>query len=77
MFTYELFLITDPYVKVLLVSRSGKCIKKRKTNTKHLEISPIFNETLIFDVSPKDLESVTVIVVLANKVIVSISYLGL
>lgn len=44
---------SDPYVKVSLW-HTGKKLKKRKTGVQRCNLSPVFNEALIFDVS-KDL----------------------
>uniref|UniRef100_A0A1B0CSS2 C2 domain-containing protein n=2 Tax=Lutzomyia longipalpis TaxID=7200 RepID=A0A1B0CSS2_LUTLO len=46
----------DPYVKVNILL-AGKKLKKRKTGVQRANISPVFNEALIFDIAKDTLKS--------------------
>uniref|UniRef100_A0A3P9KIE4 Synaptotagmin-10 n=1 Tax=Oryzias latipes TaxID=8090 RepID=A0A3P9KIE4_ORYLA len=49
---------SDPYVKVYLVC-DGRRLKKRKTTTKKSTLNPVFNEAIIFDIPPENVEQVS------------------
>ncbi|KAK2583704.1 hypothetical protein KPH14_009626 [Odynerus spinipes] len=58
-----------PYVRVVMLNgKTGKKLKKRKTRTLHAVAQPEFNETLTFDVTYNQLDSVQFLIVLCNKV---------
>lgn len=48
----------DPYVKVYLVC-NGRRLKKRKTTTKKSTLNPVYNEAIIFDIPPENVEQVS------------------
>lgn len=50
--------LADPYVKVYLVC-DGRRLKKRKTTTKKSTLNPVFNEAIIFDIPPENVEQVS------------------
>ncbi|XP_064489931.1 synaptotagmin-10-like [Ornithodoros turicata] len=52
---------SDPYVKVILVCE-GKRIKKKKTSVKKSTLNPVFNEALVFDVPPENVDDVNLAV---------------
>lgn len=49
------FFFTDPYIKVCIY-RGSQRLKKKKTDTKHNTNNPVFNQALIFSVSPELLQ---------------------
>ncbi|XP_019481210.1 PREDICTED: synaptotagmin-10 [Hipposideros armiger] len=49
---------TDPYVKVSLMCE-GRRLKKRKTTTKKNTLNPVYNEAIIFDIPPENVEQVS------------------
>ena len=49
---------TDPYVKVSLLC-DGRRLKKRKTTTKKSTLNPVYNEAIIFDIPPENVEQVS------------------
>lgn len=53
--TYSLL---DPYVKVSLMC-DGRRLKKRKTTTKKNTLNPVYNEAIIFDIPPENVEQVS------------------
>ncbi|CAL8385966.1 unnamed protein product [Boreogadus saida] len=48
----------DPYVKVSLIC-DGRRLKKRKTTTKRSTLNPVYNEAIIFDIPPENVEQVS------------------
>ncbi|EEC17405.1 synaptotagmin V, putative [Ixodes scapularis] len=52
---------SDPYIKVILVCE-GKRIKKKKTSVKKSTLNPVFNEALVFDVPPENVDDVNLAV---------------
>lgn len=48
----------DPYVKVHLIC-DGRRLKKRKTTTKKSTLNPVYNEAIIFDIPPENVEQVS------------------
>ncbi|KAG7258144.1 hypothetical protein CRUP_003141, partial [Coryphaenoides rupestris] len=46
---------SDPYVKVSLIC-DGRRLKKRKTTTKKCTLNPVYNEAIIFDIPPENVE---------------------
>lgn len=52
---------SDPFVKVTLMCR-GKRIKKKKTTIRKSTLDPIFNEALVFDVPPSNIEEVSLLI---------------
>ncbi|XP_032361489.1 synaptotagmin-10 isoform X1 [Etheostoma spectabile] len=48
---------SDPYVKVYLIC-DGRRLKKRKTTTKKSTLNPVYNEAIIFDIPPENVEQV-------------------
>ncbi|XP_066525141.1 synaptotagmin-10 isoform X1 [Hoplias malabaricus] len=49
---------SDPYVKVSLIC-DGRRLKKRKTTTKKNTLNPVYNEAIIFDIPPENVEQVS------------------
>ncbi|XP_076861214.1 synaptotagmin-10 isoform X1 [Brachyhypopomus gauderio] len=49
---------SDPYVKVSLIC-DGRRLKKRKTSTKKSTLNPTYNEAIIFDIPPENVEQVS------------------
>ncbi|XP_061125340.1 synaptotagmin-10 [Syngnathus typhle] len=49
---------SDPYVKVHLICE-GRRLKKRKTTTKKSTLNPIYNEAIVFDIPPENVEQVS------------------
>ncbi|KAL7882625.1 hypothetical protein SRHO_G00002830 [Serrasalmus rhombeus] len=49
---------SDPYVKVSLIC-DGRRLKKRKTTTKRNTLNPVYNEAIIFDIPPENVEQVS------------------
>ncbi|XP_053169880.1 synaptotagmin-10 isoform X1 [Scomber japonicus] len=49
---------SDPYVKVYLICE-GRRLKKRKTTTKKSTLNPVYNEAIIFDIPPENVEQVS------------------
>ena len=41
---------SDPYLRIMMFSRSGRLVKKKKTTVKVNTKDPVFNETLNFEV---------------------------
>lgn len=52
------FPLLDPYVKVSLMCE-GRRLKKRKTTTKKNTLNPVYNEAIIFDIPPENVEQVS------------------
>lgn len=52
------FSLLDPYVKVSLMC-DGRRLKKRKTTTKKNTLNPVYNEAIIFDIPPENVEQVS------------------
>lgn len=50
--------LPDPYVKVYLIC-DGRRLKKRKTTTKKSTLNPAYNEAIIFDIPPENVEQVS------------------
>jgi len=48
----------DPYVKVSLMCE-GRRLKKRKTTTKKNTLNPVYNEAIIFDIPPENVDQVS------------------
>lgn len=48
----------DPYVKVSLMCE-GRRLKKRKTSTKRNTLNPVYNEAIVFDVPPENIEQIS------------------
>lgn len=66
---FYLIRFSDPYVRVLMLNgKTGKKLKKRKTRTLHACAQPEFNETLTFDVTYDQLDTVQFLIVLCSKV---------
>uniref|UniRef100_A0A3P8Q8A1 C2 domain-containing protein n=1 Tax=Astatotilapia calliptera TaxID=8154 RepID=A0A3P8Q8A1_ASTCA len=49
---------SDPYVKVYLMC-DGRRLKKRKTTIKKSTLNPVYNEAIIFDIPPENVEQVS------------------
>uniref|UniRef100_A0A673A1X7 Synaptotagmin IXa n=1 Tax=Sphaeramia orbicularis TaxID=375764 RepID=A0A673A1X7_9TELE len=52
---------SDPYVKVSLMC-DGRRLKKRKTSTKRNTLNPIYNEAIVFDVPPENIEQISLLI---------------
>lgn len=55
------FMFTDPYVKVSLMCE-GRRLKKRKTSTKRNTLNPVYNEAIVFDVPPENIEQISLLI---------------
>ncbi|MGH0119921.1 UNVERIFIED_CONTAM: hypothetical protein FKN15_029184 [Acipenser sinensis] len=55
----------DPYVKVSLLC-DGRRLKKRKTTTKKSTLNPVYNEAIIFDIPPENVEQVSVAIMVMD-----------
>lgn len=55
-----------PFIRVLLM-HNGKLLKKKKTSSRQGTTSPVFNETLTFDVPPAQLDHVVFLVVASHR----------
>ncbi|XP_066978419.1 synaptotagmin-1-like [Macrobrachium rosenbergii] len=56
-----------PYIRVLLISGSGRVLKKKKTTWRPGTASPVWNETLIFDLPQSQVEHVTFLLVMCTR----------
>ncbi|XP_071522971.1 synaptotagmin-5-like [Panulirus ornatus] len=56
-----------PYIRVLLISGTGRVLKKKKTTWRSNTASPIWNETLIFDLAQAQVEHVTFLLVVCTR----------
>ncbi|XP_061662195.1 synaptotagmin-10 isoform X2 [Syngnathoides biaculeatus] len=56
---------SDPYVKVHLIC-DGRRLKKRKTTTKKSTLNPVYNEAIIFDIPPENVEQVSLSVMVMD-----------
>ncbi|KTF94172.1 hypothetical protein cypCar_00028705, partial [Cyprinus carpio] len=63
--TFTLHLSTDPYVKVSLIC-DGRRLKKRKTTTKKNTLNPVYNEAIIFDIPPENVEQVSLSIIVMD-----------
>ncbi|KAG2460052.1 SYT10 protein, partial [Polypterus senegalus] len=63
---------SDPYVKVSLMC-DGRRLKKRKTTTKKNTLNPVYNEAIIFDIPPENVEqvSLSIMVMDYDRIIIS------
>ncbi|KAM9373044.1 synaptotagmin-9 [Phaethornis superciliosus] len=52
---------SDPYVKVSLMCE-GRRLKKRKTSTKRNTLNPVYNEAIIFDVPPENIDQISLLI---------------
>ncbi|KAG5848864.1 synaptotagmin-9 [Anguilla anguilla] len=52
---------SDPYVKVSLMCE-GRRLKKRKTSTKRNTLNPIYNEAIVFDVPPENIDQISLLI---------------
>uniref|UniRef100_A0A3Q2DEE8 Synaptotagmin IXa n=1 Tax=Cyprinodon variegatus TaxID=28743 RepID=A0A3Q2DEE8_CYPVA len=52
---------SDPYVKVSLMCK-GQRLKKRKTSTKRNTLNPVYNEAIVFDVLPENIEQISLLI---------------
>lgn len=53
--------LIDPYVKVSLMCE-GRRLKKRKTSTKRNTLNPVYNEAIVFDVPPENIEQISLLI---------------
>ncbi|XP_040265199.1 synaptotagmin-9 [Bufo bufo] len=49
---------SDPYVKVSIMCE-GRRLKKRKTSTKRNTLNPVYNEAIVFDVPPENIDQIS------------------
>uniref|UniRef100_A0A8C2IAB4 Synaptotagmin X n=1 Tax=Cyprinus carpio TaxID=7962 RepID=A0A8C2IAB4_CYPCA len=56
---------SDPYVKVSLIC-DGRRLKKRKTTTKKNTLNPVYNEAIIFDIPPENVEQVSLSIIVMD-----------
>ncbi|XP_066978341.1 synaptotagmin-1-like [Macrobrachium rosenbergii] len=56
-----------PFVRVMLISGSGRLIKKKKTGWRSGTTIPVWNETLVFDITQAQMEHMTFILVLCTR----------
>ncbi|KAL4622728.1 synaptotagmin-9-like isoform X1 [Arapaima gigas] len=52
---------SDPYVKVSLICE-GRRLKKRKTSTKRNTLNPVYNEAIVFDVPPENIDQISLLI---------------
>ncbi|XP_048401072.1 synaptotagmin-9b isoform X1 [Stegostoma tigrinum] len=52
---------SDPYVKISLMC-DGRRLKKRKTSTKRNTLNPVYNEAIVFDVPPENIDQVSLLI---------------
>ncbi|XP_026874027.1 synaptotagmin-9b [Electrophorus electricus] len=52
---------SDPYVKVSLMC-DGRRLKKRKTSTKRNTLNPSYNEAIVFDVPPENIDQISLLI---------------
>uniref|UniRef100_A0A3Q3XGH1 C2 domain-containing protein n=1 Tax=Mola mola TaxID=94237 RepID=A0A3Q3XGH1_MOLML len=52
---------SDPYVKVSLMCDNRR-LKKRKTSTKRNTLNPVYNEAIVFDVPPENIEQISLLI---------------
>uniref|UniRef100_A0A670HQV9 Synaptotagmin 9 n=1 Tax=Podarcis muralis TaxID=64176 RepID=A0A670HQV9_PODMU len=52
---------SDPYVKVSLMCE-GRRLKKRKTSTKRNTLNPVYNEAIVFDVPPENIDQINLFI---------------
>lgn len=55
------YLSPDPYVKVSLMCE-GRRLKKRKTSTKRNTLNPVYNEAIVFDVPPENIDQISLLI---------------
>lgn len=55
------FPLADPYVKVSLMCE-GRRLKKRKTSTKRNTLNPVYNEAIVFDVPPENIDQISLLI---------------
>lgn len=58
---YPLCFFPDPYVKVSLMCE-GRRLKKRKSSTKRNTLNPIYNEAIVFDVPPENIDQISLLI---------------
>lgn len=51
----------DPYVKVSIMC-DGRRLKKRKTSTKRNTLNPVYNEAIVFDVPPENIDQISLLI---------------
>lgn len=51
----------DPYVKVSLLC-DGRRLKKKKTTIKRNTLNPTYNEAIIFDIPPENMDQVSLLI---------------
>lgn len=52
---------SDPYVKVSLLC-DGRRLKKKKTTIKKNTLNPTYNEAIIFDIPPENMDQVSLLI---------------
>ncbi|XP_023391340.1 synaptotagmin-6 isoform X1 [Pteropus vampyrus] len=52
---------SDPYVKVSLLC-DGRRLKKKKTTIKKNTLNPVYNEAIIFDIPPENMDQVSLLI---------------
>ncbi|OCT83811.1 synaptotagmin-9 isoform X1 [Xenopus laevis] len=52
---------SDPYVKVSIMCE-GRRVKKRKTSTKRNTLNPVYNEAIVFDVPPENIDQISLLI---------------
>eukprot|EP00092_Neocalanus_flemingeri_P010742 GFUD01011571.1.p1 GENE.GFUD01011571.1~~GFUD01011571.1.p1 ORF type:complete len:482 (-),score=142.60 GFUD01011571.1:172-1617(-) len=57
----------NPYLRIIMFNQSGRLVKKKKTTVKINTKDPVFNETLIFEVTPGQMENCRFLVTLCNR----------
>lgn len=72
-----MFLISDAFVKVSILSEDGKRLKKKKTLTKKATTSPIFNEEIVFtNLKKEQLDSIKILFTIKHDSLTSSENLG-
>lgn len=59
----------NPFVRILQVNSSGKVVKRKKTNfsCEPSQVNPVFDETIIFELAPSQVEQMTFVLMVATK----------
>jgi len=58
---FSSLLLSDPYVKVSLLC-DGRRLKKKKTTIKKNTLNPTYNEAIIFDIPPENMDQVSLLI---------------
>lgn len=72
---YQYF--TDPYVRLIMSSNSGRRSRKKRTSVQRGTVNPVFNEAITFDVSREVLSRSTLeFTVLSDEEVLGMTRIG-